>query len=500
MTNKKSNNKGLIFFAVIILIIISIVLITSNNKDDKLVFDPKVEKYIEYAALSEISQYATITGTVQSFEKKQIETDFTFIVAELYVSKGDYISKGDMVLKYSESAIEEQLRQVEKELRDLELEFTQIQSGYDYYYINAVATGRIKDIKVSKNTSIDSAMQEYGYIAKISTVEKMKVELGSDIPDVNTDESVDVVIGTNTVAGKVQQADDGQYIVVIDSDKYTIGQNVTLKKGDQILGEGSLTLVDYVNVRGVVGNITNTKVKENDKVEFGQLLFEAKEISNELFEEKEKINDLLNEIELLNERLDAPVIYSEYSGIISEMRCSVNSGVYEGTAYMDILDPEQLYISANVEEMDLRNIEIGQIATISVDAFPEKEYTGTVTRISNIGEQSGSFSMYTVDIELFETQDLLVGMSATGTIEIQKKENVVVVPFEAIHTNEDGETYVILSHPTQEQMDINRENDEDYGTVYVTLGIRGYKYCEIVEGLSDGEGVIVEGLFLGRVE
>ncbi|MFW6096350.1 MAG: efflux RND transporter periplasmic adaptor subunit, partial [Bacteroidota bacterium] len=93
-----------------------------------------------------------------------------------------------------------------------------------------------------------------------------------------------------------------------------------------------------------------------------------------------------------------------------------------------------------VNEIDISRINTGQKVRISVDAFPDNVYTGTVREVANIGQEikNSGAKVFEVTINLDETDDTLrPSMTTSNKIITDAYENVKYLPLEAVHTEKD---------------------------------------------------------------
>ncbi|MFP3860349.1 MAG: efflux RND transporter periplasmic adaptor subunit [Bacteroidales bacterium] len=93
-----------------------------------------------------------------------------------------------------------------------------------------------------------------------------------------------------------------------------------------------------------------------------------------------------------------------------------------------------------VNEIDISRINTGQKVRISVDAFPDNVYTGTVREVANIGQEikNSGAKVFEVTINLDETDDILrPSMTTSNQIITDAYENVKYLPLEAVHTEKD---------------------------------------------------------------
>ncbi len=98
-----------------------------------------------------------------------------------------------------------------------------------------------------------------------------------------------------------------------------------------------------------------------------------------------------------------------------------------------------------VNEVDIRQIKVGQQTIIGLDAFPEKRLTGKVVSVANIGEQKANSDakVFEVMIQLNEEDTTLrPAMTTSNMIIATEISDAISVPLEALHTQGDSLTYV----------------------------------------------------------
>jgi multidrug efflux pump subunit AcrA (membrane-fusion protein) len=136
----------------------------------------------------------------------------------------------------------------------------------------------------------------------------------------------------------------------------------------------------------------------------------------------------------------------------------------------------------SVDEIDIMKIKVGQRATISVDAVPDKKFTGVVTFISPKGTaDANNVVKYSVRIKLDATDVALKGkLTATADIGITTIENALLVPLSAITTTGSVSTVTVVS---------GDKGGTEKKTV--TLGTQNQQYVQVIEGLGDGDTVII---------
>jgi multidrug efflux pump subunit AcrA (membrane-fusion protein) len=126
-------------------------------------------------------------------------------------------------------------------------------------------------------------------------------------------------------------------------------------------------------------------------------------------------------------------------------------------------------------------LRLGQEATITLDAFSDLELTGSVSSISAFAQSQSGVVSYPVSISVTVPEDvqLLEGMSATATIEVNLASNALLVPDGAIISGTGDRSLVMVMVDGQQQPRM------------VTVGATDGTQTEVVSGLEEGDVVVV---------
>ncbi|MFT3828244.1 MAG: efflux RND transporter periplasmic adaptor subunit [Opitutaceae bacterium] len=206
----------------------------------------------------------------------------------------------------------------------------------------------------------------------------------------------------------------------------------------------------------------------------------------------------------------------------------VATGSFAGTEIMRVADLEKMEVRVNVNENDVINVKIGDIARVRIDAFQGREFRGVVREIANTARTAGQGSAdevtnFEVRISVREPGvQLRPGMSATADIITQVANDVVAVPSqsvvvrtkddnrtteevqqqraaEAAQTQNEGAATAVNDAQRREQERLDRENLQRIVFVRagakaelrkVTTGLMDNTHTQIVAGLKEGEEVI----------
>ncbi|MEH7013353.1 efflux RND transporter periplasmic adaptor subunit [Neobacillus niacini] len=197
---------------------------------------------------------------------------------------------------------------------------------------------------------------------------------------------------------------------------------------------------------------------------------------------------------------DVDPIVAPFAGEITALNVEAAMDVQTKTELVEVTDYTNLEMVVNIDELDVSKIQVGQTATIDVNALTDKEFTGTVTSVSKEAteDSSSTVAKYGVNIKINEHAGIKVGMTAEATITTEKKENVVTVPVAAIQKQNDS-YYVLIPSQDQTAAVAGSEESSEESTIKTTqkpveIGMQNSTLVEIVSGLAEGDEVVLPSL------
>lgn len=201
-------------------------------------------------------------------------------------------------------------------------------------------------------------------------------------------------------------------------------------------------------------------------------------------------------------------ITAPFAGEITTLNVETEQTVQANTELVQVTDYNNLEMVVNVDELDIAKVQVGQTATINVNALEDKEFTGTVTSVAKKANEDSSSTVakYAVNITINEPAGIKVGMTAEATITTEKKENVVTVPVAAIQKQ--GDSYYVLvpaedqtaATPADQEKETTSSNEENTtSTIQTTqqpveIGLQNDTDVEITSGLAAGDEVVLPSL------
>lgn len=155
---------------------------------------------------------------------------------------------------------------------------------------------------------------------------------------------------------------------------------------------------------------------------------------------------------------------------------------------LTIADISTYLLKMEVDELDIGQVRQGQKARVTLDAFSGQSFEGTVTDISPSPASSGSDSIVTYEVTITldaqgQSRDFLSGMTANAIIQTQQLKDVLVVPTQAVQTDQIDGQAVTYVEKLDGQGNVTRQE--------VELGLRSGSVTQVIAGLAEGDQVII---------
>ena len=194
----------------------------------------------------------------------------------------------------------------------------------------------------------------------------------------------------------------------------------------------------------------------------------------------EQITILETRLAIAQSRLDSMQIEAPFDGMVTVLSVQPGDVVNAGSQAVQLDDLSSLFLDVQISEVDIPLVAVGQPAELVFDAYYEDTFSGEVVEISPVGSSVQGVVEYSVRIELEDGEGKIKpGMTASVNIVVEEKDNILVIPNNAIVTI-DG----------QEQVFVQRGGS--FIPVPVTLGSYSDYYSEVLEAdLEEGELIVL---------
>jgi HlyD family secretion protein len=170
-----------------------------------------------------------------------------------------------------------------------------------------------------------------------------------------------------------------------------------------------------------------------------------------------------------------------------------------GTVLLTVADLSVMEAELEVDETDIGLLQLGQKATVTVDAFPGKKFNGEVTEIGNSPILKGTgTTQETTDFKVTITlqkpeMNLRPGLTADGEIITAVRDKCVTVPIQALVVRDLGDKNPALKNKPKEEREkegvfLMSQGKAEFREV--KTGIMGDMDIEVVKGLNGGEQIV----------
>ncbi len=191
------------------------------------------------------------------------------------------------------------------------------------------------------------------------------------------------------------------------------------------------------------------RIDINNKESTSSLIQEGVSLSLPSGIDKNTILEILNSQALQEHNISLSQsgagIYAPHSGYIKEINVQCGEYISIGTPLFSIMDYEAMRLKIWVGEDRISTIKIGQSVTISGNGFPNK-YSGYVDQIDDKASQSfltNTGAQVAVSICIADADDKIIpGFTATASIRLGVRKNVVKIPMNLIDQDSSGQEYV----------------------------------------------------------
>ncbi len=184
-------------------------------------------------------------------------------------------------------------------------------------------------------------------------------------------------------------------------------------------------------------------------------------------------------------QLEDAVISAPFGGTILAVQVSDGEWASPGAPAIILAATDSLVLDVNVDEVDVAQLAEGQAAHLSFDALKGQQVTGTVTRIAPASTNVSGAVAYEVEIRIDPSQlPVRLGMTANVDVVVATAEDALLVPNRAIEADREAGRYYVtrqLANGTIQRLEVR-------------IGLRDGTHTQILEGLNEGDQVVLPEL------
>lgn len=429
-------HKGLFIFVVVVLVValVAFFVVPRFFGSTERPTMPTQENTVTLSKM-DLTNSISATGTLESAKSKTVSANVTNIeVKSVKVEEGDEVVKGQTLVTFDESDLKENVSDAEENLAD---------------------------VKEQNARELSSAKRKVTEAQETYT--SQKEELAEEVKDAKEE----LAAAKKTVKNAKDEATKAKAEEALSQAEKAYEQAVSQQKSGNKQNKNSIqTAKDSLES-------TKSQIEKNLK-------------------EAEK------NLEQAEETLEDCAVIAPMDGTVTAVGIEAGD-TYSGGDMIEISDCTNLQVSTTVSEYDIANIQKGQRVVILTEATGEEELEGEISYVAlttgnslssgSVGESAGASGMtssttssgYEVIISLTQAEEnLRIGMTAKCSIILEEAKDVYAVPYDAIHTNTNGDTVLYVKDSGSKK------------EVVVTKGMESDYYVEVSgEELKDSLQIII---------
>lgn len=512
-----------------------------------------VEKRTTAVQKGTVSTSVTGSGALVSANRVDITSEIAGTVTEVNFKEGEKVNEGDILYEIDDSQAELDIEKIKSNIRQTELTLSDIEKNIEKLTITAPFSGKIIELPAEEEDDIN----KNGILVKITDISTLKTVLpfpSSGIDKIRAGMEAVMYIQDlmQSVKGRVTYVDRDSFSTESGGVLYNVEFNIdnpgSLKEGMKAYAEintpdGVYSSTDYEEISFLKskvirsasgGTVKRVNVREKQLVNEGDVLTELE--NDDLFTSREstqiKLKDYKLQLESKLEDMENYKIEAPVSGfIVKQNTDNIGDVVKKGNIMCIVANYDEMEFDISIDELDIEKLKEGLSAIVTVDAVSEtaeNPLEGTVSDIAVEGKSSNGVTVYPVTVTLKGNEKLKSGMNVNAEIFVNRKENVLMVPLEAVRKVNERTFVMVESKKTDDSQTTGfnlegRRNMDDRRTAIrnsigenaegalpavnrlanyyqgsvatpVTIGINNETHVEIIDGLSEGDIVILPPL------
>ncbi len=476
-----SRKRKIIIGSAVLVALVAIVAISifANRKDEPEVTTVKIE------TRAELRSTVTASGEVRPVRFIKLTSEVAGRIEEIYVKEGDQVKQGQPLVRLDptqlQSSQEAQAAGVQAALSDVQNARTQVLAAE-----NAVAQAR-QGLTVSE-AAVAQARQ--GIITAQTSVDRAQVDVNTAQRELKrTTELIESGVASRSEYDTARDRLEQSQVALRTAQAQLQAQKLGVQEAQARANQQRVAVRDsQTGVQRAQSGVATSEARATQQ----QAILRGSS----------------------SQRSKATQV-SPLTGVIADLPTRVGEfavASFSSTPLMTIADMSTINVEVNVDETEIANVEVGQIAKIKVDAFGDRELVGVVTQKNPLAvgksDTQGGLSprINTQEAKEFrvvlETRDvpdevrngLRPGMSATATITTKTKQNVLAVPLQAIIEKQPTPA-ATLANNNAAPPPVTTDKPKDIKGVYVLQANNKPKFVEVTTGITGESDIeITSGL------
>lgn len=417
-------------------------------------------------------------GHIETEEEKVYYAKVTAPIASFDLKTGDMVEKGDMLVTYDTEDYERSAEQAR-------LQAKAAQSGY------AGSAAQSKQMtEAYESAQAQEAMYQQAYEAALANVNDLQCSIET-VADSIDDKRDDI----NSQIAQVEVEIAQKNALAADNDK-------EYEERQDYLEQAAQLQIKLASLQKKLTELPDSGATPVENRYFNEAQYYLNEIATQRSQLQQEMQSTkyaamnssqLSQLAANAELADTAAAWSEadaalaaegvtadVTGVVSGINVEEGAYVAEGTRLFSIKDTEHVMAVVEVTSYEMGQVAVGQSAEVEIAG---NTYEGTVSKIRKetvLDSQNKAKLQVEIHIEKPD-ENIYLGTDADATIETGASSETIVVPNDALYADNEGDYCYLLTDGVIEKR-------------YVTCGIAGDDSTEIMQGLSEGDKVIITAM------
>lgn len=475
-TKKKFTKKQLRVISIILVVVITIGCFFSY----KVFFGKENNAKAAITAVASRGNVSSViegSGTLEALQQYEITSLIKGEVVADYFEEGDMVEKDDVLYQMDDEAGMESIDNARSSLKKAQRSYEDATKSISDLIVKSKSSGVVTQMyieigdNVNANTKVADVIDNSNMILEIQFLSDYASAMRTGVS------TAEVTLSKNgtVLNGKVTKVSSGEIInsvgARVTNVEITVSNPGAIKAGDYATAsvggfacssEGTFKNSGKSAVyTEVAGKVEKLNIMTGDNISYGQTVaILSNENLVDIDETADNYTDAKNKYDDAVEALDDYVVKAPISGKIIQKNIKAGEKMDNNSSSVMaiIADLSSLVFQMSVDELDISKLEVGMDVEITADAIEGVTFLGKVTNISIVGTSNNGVTTYPVKITLnqkddqtgmaYESYDKLIpGLNVSGSVVIEKAEDVIVVPVSAVRR---GNIVIVSEDSTSE--------------------------------------------------
>lgn len=508
----KRKKKWLKWIIILIIIVVVVMKIRANVTKQIGQMTPKVKT----TTMEKRDLEMTLTGS-GVIEPQDQYTVVPLVQGEILSApfeEGQQVKKGDLLYEIDTKEVQNSIKSAKLNVQQAQNAYDDAVKAKDDLILTSNVSGYIKDLKVKEGDMVTAGMQ----IADIYDNTTMYLTVPFNTMDVKgswvgkkavvfAGEDEERLTGTVVEVSPVTETLSGGRIVkqvkisVVNPGGLTDGlTGIATVDGVECNDEGTFSVKEQTTLLASgSGEISSLNIKKGEKIKDGQTYATLKgdTVDSQIKNAKTALESAQLTLESQQDSLDNYKITAPISGqVITKTKkkgdkISMSSQTSaEGMSLAVIYDLSSLKFEMKVDELDIKNVKVGQKVEVTCEALEGKKMTGHVENISLKSVSQNGVTQYPVLVRMDKVYDLLPGMNVDSKIIVKKEKQVDSLPLECLKR---GNVVYVKEEGSDSEQNTTKKTGTEALTATQNGGIpAGFKEVNVQVGIDDGDYVQIK--------